>query len=352
MPFDPIQTAQQVNQSVSAMALLGSSCQALIETSIAPSTSPWYGVLDQELGTVENLVVGWRQSGFLYFQQEIVQQVGGCGQAFLAAQGGIDAQFAQLEETFTQALLVEIAAELTQLEAPVNAMVAAIASYSARLKTFEAALEAPSQAMAQTIAQVQQQEQDIQSEIDGINSQLATLNQQLATDRAAIAKAEAKRTSGIFETIFGVLLVPVTGGASLVLAGIGVASLVEAQEAVAHLEDEISSYQQQVVGDTSQLSTDQQQVATLQGLVLSTNVARSDIAQLFSALDALRVTWDVLLGELQNAAATVSKAESCQDALVAGVFFDGACNSWQQILDLTGALAGIQPPVPTTVTIG
>ena len=352
MPFDPVQTALQINQSVSAMALLNSSCQGLIETSITPSTSPWYPVLDKELGTVENLVVGWRQSGFLYFQQQIVQQVGSCGQAFLKAQPRIDGQFVELEQNFTQALLQKIANELTKLEDPVNGMIVAIAAYGARLKIFETALEAPAQAMAQTIAQVQAQEQDIAAEIAQINSQLATLQQQLQTDRAAIAKAEAKRTSGIFETIFGVLLAPFTGGASLVLAGFGVASLVEAQAEVSHLEDEISGYQQQIVGDTAHLTTDQQQVATLQGLLVSTNVASSDIAQLFSALDALRITWGVLLGELQNSAATVAKAESYENALVAKVFFDAACNAWQQILDLTGGLAGMDPPTPTMVTVG
>jgi hypothetical protein len=238
------------------------------------------------------------------------------------------------------------------LEAPVSGMVSAIDAYGARLKTFETALEAPAQLMAQTVAQVQAQEQDIQAEISRINAHIADLEQQLKTDRAAIAKAESQRTSGIFETVFGILLAPFTGGISLVLAGIGVASLVEAQEKVGHLEDQISGYQQQIVGDSAQLSADQRQVATLQGLILSTNVARDDIGTLFSALDALRVTWGVLLGELQNAATTVAHAQSYQSALVAKVFFDGACNAWQQILNLTGGLSDMDPPTPNRVTIG
>lgn len=352
MPFDPVQTGQQLSQSVSAMALLNSSCQGLIETSIAPSTSPWYDVLDQELGAAENLVVGWRQSGFLYFQQEIVQQVISCGNAFVDAQSGLDALFDQLEANFSATLQQQIVGQLDALETPVSAMVSAIASYATRLQQFETALATPAANMSKTVAQIQSQEADIQEQINLINQHLADLQQQLQTDRTALAKAEADQHRGIFETIFGILLAPFTFGGSLVLAGFGVATLAEAEQDIDHLQGEISGYQQQIVAAQANLTTDQQQVAALQGILVSVTVAQNDISSLFSALDGLRMTWTVLLGEVQGAATQVSSAQGYQDAVVAKVFFDGACNAWQQIVTLANTLAGFTAPVPNVVTVG
>lgn len=352
MPFDPVQTGQQLSQSVSAMALLNSSCQGLIETSIAPSNSPWYDVLDQELGAAENLVVGWRQSGFLYFQQEIIQAVITCGNAFVNAQAGLDTLFNQLEQNFDATLKQQIVGQLGALESPVNAMVDAIGSYSARLQQFETALATPAANMSRTVAQIQSQEADIQEQIGLINQHLADLQKQLQSDRAALAKAQADQHRGIFETIFGILLAPFTFGGSLILAGFGVATLAEAEQDIDHMQGEISSYQQQIVAAQANLTTDQQQVATLQGILISVTTAQSDISSLFSALDGLRTSWTVLLGEVQGAAAQVADAQSYSDAVVAKVFFDGACNAWQQIVVLANQLAGFSAPVPNVVTVG
>ena len=101
MPLDPQQTTQQISDSIGAMLLLNSSCQALIQAEISPSSSPWYPILNQELGQAENLVVGWRQNGYRYFQTEILQQIDACAQRFLAAQPHIDGLFASLEQDCT-----------------------------------------------------------------------------------------------------------------------------------------------------------------------------------------------------------------------------------------------------------
>ena len=257
MPFSSAQTAQQISDSIGAMLLLNSSCQALIQASIAPSVSPWYSILDQELGQAENLVVGWRQSGYRYFQDEILGQIVACGKAFTAAQAGIDSQFLQLEQQFDSSTRDRIVGDLKALGTPVQGMIQAISSYSSKLATFDQAMAGPYAQMNQSIAEIQAEEADIQQQITQINAQIAELQKQVQADRAAIAKAEAQRTEGIIETIFGVLLTPLTGGASLILAGIGVGTIAEAQDKVSSLESTISQYQANIVGDQQSLSSDQ-----------------------------------------------------------------------------------------------
>lgn len=352
MSLDPTQTIQQISNSIGAMLLLNSSCQALIEVSITPSSSSWYPILDQELGQAEDLVVGWRQSGYRYFQDDILGQIDACGKDFLAARTGVDALFQLLERQFDIGTQAKIVAELNALEKPVQAMIDAIGGYTTKLVAFDQTMAVPYGQMNQSIAQIQAQEADIQQQINTINTQIAQLQQQVQADRDAISKAEAQRTTGIIETIFGVLLVPVSGGASLILAGIGVATIAEAQEKVSALESTISGYQGTIAGDQQELTTDQQQVATLNGLTMSMALALSDVTAITTALDALRTTWNVLLGETCNAATHVAQAENAQQAIVAQVWFDAACTAWQAIDSFVEAMQANDPPVPTIVSVG
>lgn len=352
MAFDATQTNQQISDSIGTMLLLNASCQALIEASIAPSSSPWYPILDQEVGQAENLVVGWRQNGYLYFQQQILGQIAACAQAFLAAQPGLDGLFAQLQTQFDSTLVAQITARITALEAPVNAMIDATNTYTGKLNTFNTQLAVPYASMNESVAQIQAQEADIQEQITLINAQIAQLQQQVQTDRQAIAQAQAKKTSGLIETIFGVLLTPLTGGISLVLAGIGVATIAEAQAQVSSLETTIGQYQSTIAGDQQNLTSDQQQVATLNGLTMSLSLAIGDIAAMTTALDALNTSWGVLTGELVNAAGDVAQAANARQALVAQVWFDAACNTWQSIAEFVATMQANNAPQPVVVSVG
>lgn len=352
MTLDPVQCKQQITESIGAMLLLNSSCQALIKASVAPSTSPWYAIVDRELGAAEDLVVGWRQNGYRYFQDEIVAQISACGSSFLGAQGSVDALFQKLQEQFDPAIRHEIAAKLAGFETPVQGMIDSLGGYTAKLAEFEKAMAGPYAQMNRTIADVQAQAADLQQEISTINQKIAQLQEEVQTDRDAIAKAESQRTTGIVETIFGILLTPFTGGASLILVGIGVATIAEAQEKVASLESTISADRSSIAADQQQLTNDQQQLVTLGGLSMSLSLALGDITAINTALDALRTTWDVLLGEVKTAAADVAQARTAQDAVVAQVWFDAACASWGAIVPFVQHINGLNQPTPTCVTIG
>jgi peptidoglycan hydrolase CwlO-like protein len=352
MAFDAAQTNQQISDSIGSMLLLNASCQALIEASIAPSSSPWYPQLDEQLGQAQDLVVGWRQNGYRYFQSEILAQIDACGKTFLASQANIDALFEQLQGEFDSAVQARIVSQLDALQAPVKGMLTAINGYSARLTTFEQQLGQPYARMNTSIAQIQAQEADIQQQIDTINQQIQQLQQQVQADRDAIAKARAQKTQGFVETVFGVLLTPFTGGLSLILAGIGVATLAQAQEKIDALQSTISQYQGTISADQQTLSADQQQVATLKGLTLSLSLAINDIDAIDTALDALKVSWTVLAGELGNASNDVAKARDAQQAIVGRVWFDAACNSWRTIDDFVESMQANNAPVPKRVAIG
>ncbi|WP_338689169.1 MULTISPECIES: alpha-pore-forming cytotoxin subunit MakE [unclassified Bradyrhizobium] len=340
MPFSGAATNAEIDASMGAIVLLNSSCQAVIEAEIAEVASPWYDQLDQELGAAENLVVGWRRSGVLYFQTDILDTIAAAGQAFVAAAPQIDALFAALEQRFSAGGKAELITAMQALEPPIQAMIGQIADYLGKLQTFEQAMLQADQAMRNTVGQVQAQEQQIQGEIDAINNQIKLLNVQIQTDREAIARAKAARTRGIIETIFGVVFAPLTGGASLILAGIGVASIAEAEGQINAMQSEISGYQQKIASDQSALTDDQRIVATLGALTMSTGLVLSDMAMIENALDSLRTGWTALDGELGGVIAKLQAATSAADLIVSQAWYTAACTEWNlidsHVADLTG----------------
>ncbi len=341
-----------IGHSMGAMLLLHSSNQAVIEANIAPSTSPWYTALNSELGAVESLVVGWRQNGYLFFQQDILGQVIACGQAFRAARSTLDALIASLERDDSPATRDEVVGELLRLAGHVTAITTSLDGYLEKLKAYQAAVADPHEAMIATIAQVQSQEADIQAQIQQVNATIATLKAQVTSARQAISMAEAAEHEGTLETIFGILFAPFTGGLSLILAGIGVASITQAEDKINDLETTIAAFQQQIVAGQSELSEDQSQVATLQGLTLGVGLILSDLDGIATALDPLRITWATLAGELSDVARKVQDATTTSGAMAERTWFDAACDEWEVIVSTCQHLQGRSPPVPRRVTIG
>jgi uncharacterized protein YukE len=330
----------QIDASMGAVVLLSSSCQAVIEAEIQGGGSSWYPQLDAELGAAENLVLAWRQSGVLYFKTDILQAIARAGTAFTSAQPDIDALVATLKAGPSAAAQAQLVAALEALQPPVQAIVDQADVYLAKLQAFEEAMEVPHGDMETTIAQVQAQETDLQAQITAINAEIASLDTQIQVDRDAISKAEAKRTSGIIETIFGVLLTPFTGGASLILAGIGVASIAEAQSLISGMESQISTYQQTIAGDQSTLSSDQQVIVTLNGLTLSTGMVLADMDRIAAALDALRLGWTAYAGELGDVVAKLVESATAPEVILAQAWYDAACIEWAAIVDHVSGLLG------------
>src|SRR5690606_5618063 len=122
-----------------------------------------------------------------------------------------------------------------------------------------------------------------------INQKITNLQNQIKTDRKAIAKAKEARKKGITETIFGVLLAPFTLGASLILAGIGVASIAEADQKISEMEKSITKYQKSIVDDQVNLTDDQKAVSSLKGLLMGLSSVLSDMNLISESLQVLKV---------------------------------------------------------------
>jgi hypothetical protein len=331
----------QLDTGLSSIALLSSSCQAVIEAEIGQVESPWWEQLDKELGEAETLVVRWRRDGVLYFNSEVLDSVSRCATSFLQARSPIAELFAALEQHFDPAGKQQLVQAFQALEVPVSQIASQIGHYLQQLADFERTTGAVQERMETTVAEVQANEVEIEGQIKSINAQIALLEEQIKTDREAISKARSEETTGIVETIFGVIFAPFTGGASLVLAGIGVASIAEGESIVSGMEGEISHYQRTIAGEQTTLSGDQRIVATLKSLTLSTSLVLNDVTGIQYALDALRTTWTLFEDELAGVTRKLQQASDAAALELSKAWYEAACAEWEIIAQHVATLSGL-----------
>lgn len=354
MSFTTSDLPAEIQQNTSAIILLNSSCQALIETSMTPVASKWYDTLNSQLGQIEDLIINWRQGGYLYFYNTNLANIIACGEDFQKQKTVIDALFKTLENNITNANKKVLNDALNALLPPINNIVTAINGYEAALKAYEINVQKVLTEMEKTIAAIQSQEQNIAEDIKLINTKIANLQSEIKTDREAIAKAKASKKRGIVDTIFGVLIIPFSFGLSSILAGIGVGTIVEADNKVSDMQNKIKSFQKDITSDTNKIAEDKQEISILNALLMSGNIMTNDINFIEVCLDSLKVSWGVLGGELTGTATKITDATDSDEIIITQTWFDAACNEWDLILTSARQLytAGQVPITTNKVKIG
>ncbi|MBF0194999.1 MAG: non-hemolytic enterotoxin lytic component L1 [Magnetococcales bacterium] len=336
----------QIPDSISAMVLLNSSCQGVVETYIDQSVAgSWYSKVQEDLNTVQKLVRTWRLSGNLYFSQSIVSSVIDIGEAFKNSRVINEELFDKLNSNYNDAIKQKLINNIQSLQKPIQGLVTSIKSYNDSLNSWASLVENAHEKLNKTIAEIQNEEAQIEAEIAATNLQIDLMKQQIAAFKKAIAKAKEKRTTGIFETIFGVVLAPFTLGTSLILAGFGVSSIVEAEVEVTALQGDISNAAKKIVAGQAHLTDDQKQVASLQGLLLSVGQVDENCTDITRSLEALQITVGTLYSETANVVEDLNKSTTSQQIIIKKVWYMASCNEWENILDVAKTLICSQPQI-------
>lgn len=343
----------QVSTSLSAMVLLNSSCQGVVETYISetPGAEQWYSKVQSGLDAVQKLVREWRLSGNLYFNQTLVDTVISTANAFVETEAKANDYFNQLGNGFDTDIQKKLIDLVKEISTPVTALEQNAQQYNAALNSWAKQVGDAEQNLNQIVSDIQSQEAQLQSDIVLINEQIADMKEQIKADREAINKARSEEKKGIFETVFGVVLAPFTGGLSLILAGIGVSSIVEAEQAVSNLEDSIKKSRANISSDLTELSDDQKQVVSLKALLLSVGTVINDCTYITTALEALQTTVGSIRQEADGVVDKLSSATNSEQLILEKVWFEAACNEWQDILETTQTLSQANPSV-SHVTVG
>ena len=343
MTLNARQITQQLSSNATAAANLSVSCQGILDTRLQPVASPWYAGLNRELQQAQALTTEWRDRFAKELQTDVLTCVIHCGQAFATQRNIITNLFDSAGGDFAS-VKTQLIAALTSLQSSTRMIVGTTANYEAQLRDWGQRLREVQVSMSGTVGQIQAEAGDLQAQIATTNSAIAAMTAEVIRDRQAIAEAQSQNTSGIVETIFGVLFAPFTGGLSLILAGIGVASIVEAQSKVNALESTIKSYQDRIVASQQALNQDQAQLVTLNGLLVSGNIALSDVDVSSRMLDQVRTSWDAFFQEMSGVVSKISNAQNASVWVVEKAWFTAACNEWDTIV------TGAQGIIGTTIT--
>lgn len=332
MSFNGPTTVDETRQFVNAILLFNSSSQAIMEASIDPVASSWYDTLNGLLGDAESLIIEWRQGGWLYYYDDSLQNIVSCGDAYLQNKKTVEALFDALQADITPANRKALVDALDKLKPPAQTLISSMNDYQQALGTFGGKVQSVIDKMKHTVAEIQAQENKIKDQIASINQKIKNLQSQIKTDREAIAKAKSARKKGIIETVFGVVFAPFTGGLTLILAGIGVSTIAQADDKIDQMQKNIASYQQDIAQDQSDLTKDQREISTLHGLVISTEMVIDDMNFIIQSLDPLRDSFTELSKELEQTLSKIDKAEQASEVIVAKAWYDAVCDELQAVV--------------------
>jgi hypothetical protein len=331
VPLNAAEVNRGFASSATATANLTASCHGILSTYLAPSNSPWYGTLNAELQQAQGLAREWQTQYADKTESAIRTSVVQCGQAFQAARANVMRLFDQAATDLAGAKS-GLQAEFNKLKPPTQVISTTVTDYKGKLRDWGVRLQSAHARIKGTVGQIQTQASALKTQIAGINAEIGKLQSEIGNARRAISEAEAKKTGGVVATIIGCVLAPFTAGLSLIIAGVGVSSIQEAEGRVRELEGTISTHQSRIVSYQQNLSQEEAQIATLNGLTLSAGIAVTDIELAMQALDKVRTGWEVFFQELSGVITKIDKAQTAAAIIMEKVWFNAALNEWALIL--------------------
>lgn len=321
---------RQLHLTTNTLDNLTSACQGILQTKLNPSPSAWYRPLQAQLDQAQALARTWieRHAGAL--RTELLTCVIHCGQGFQRSRSRVTELFA-LAKTDPEAAKKGLQAQFSELQAKTEMILDTSSNYESGLKSWGQNLLQIHEQIGATVAGAQAEAATIRSQIAALNAEIGLLQGEITRHRQAIAAAKAERDRSIVRTIFGVLLAPFSGGLSLILTGIGVASIAAAESKVAAMQKTMEGYQMRIIAAQANMTQEQVQVATLQALLLPAGIALSDTNVASQLLGDLRVTWHSFLQELLSVMAKIAKAQNAEAILLEQAWFNAACAEWDLI---------------------
>lgn len=194
-------------------------------------------------------------------------------------------------------------------------------------------------------ANIQSLQVDLQADIGKMNAAIQGLRAQIDAENKAIVAGALAIGVGLFALVVGIALAPVTGGASLIVSGIGGAAIIGGAVTWGVMQAKINGQFDEIAEDQKKISDDKRQLVALQGLSLAANSAISSIATATSALSDVKVMWTMFQNELQGTMDKLEKTDENLSAIVNKAYIIAAQNEWNLAVQFAQQLSGMAVPV-------
>ena len=309
---------QTVASGFASLQVVTTSCHGVLNTSFtAPSTKPdWFDSLDAKLAAAKVLANQWIDDLAPDMTASIPAHVINYGTTYSA----LSAQIVELLDKDPTAsgkdntTIQEAFALISALHSAVDNIEKEVEATATQLKTWGDNMQTAHDDLFNGAANIQSAETDLQADIDAMNSAIDGLKAQINAENKSIAAGAAAIGVGILALVAGIALAPETGGASLIVAGIGGAAIIGGAVDWGVMQSKINKQFSEIADDQKEISSDQRQLVALQGLSLSASSAISSIAVATQALSDVKTMWSLFKSELQG---TMSKLEQADEELMA-----------------------------------
>lgn len=347
-------------------------CNAIVNTVISPPTpnaqANWYHPFMQNLATAQthatsyittlgptfwstipNLVITYGQSyqnGLTYVQQTCKTAEGASRDLTTAELQNIKAVFQQLDSQLTALMGAEGDSVLNAAAAPTLKGVSSdLAAFTTNLISDNKNLTTGQNSAASEVGLLNSDETTMQGNITNLNTEIQAYDK-------IIMESEIGIGVSIFITVIGIALAPVSGGASLVVTGVGVAGIAGSIAGTVVYSGKVQADQDKIAQDQSEIDTDKQQVNALNGIISTMSTLSGHNADAQNAVESMLDTFGGLQKETQT---TINDLTGVDSSAALGIIqelnIQAALDAWdnavtlaQNILGMNTQLAVLTPP--------
>ena len=329
---DTTQNDETVATSFTSLRIVTTSCHGVLNTTFtAPDTKPdWFDDLDAKLAAAKVLANQWIDDIAPDMTASIPAHVINYGTTYAALTDQIvelldqDPTASGKDNTTIQ----QAFALMSALKTSVSSIITEVEATETQLTTWGDNMQTAHDDLFDGAANIQSAETDLQTDIDSMNSAIDGLKAQIDAENKAIAAGAAAIGIGVLALVAGIALAPETGGASLIVAGIGGAAIIGGAVDWGVMQSKINDQFDEINKDQKQISSDQQQLVALQGLSLSANSAISSIATATQALSDVKTMWTLFQDELQGTLDKLDQADEELMAIVDKAYILAAQKEW------------------------
>ncbi|QQQ50783.1 HBL/NHE enterotoxin family protein [Pseudomonas syringae] len=335
-----------------SLVLITQACHGVLNTTFtAPDPKPsWYDALSAHLDEAKVVASDWVDNIAPAVTASVPQAVLDYGTTYQAITAeivsicqanpnasGADNQYVKQVQQLIGGLLGEITDILTIVD-----------KNSTQLKAWGDRLQTAHDNLSSGASSIQNTEVALQSDIVAMNTAIQNLNDTITQLNKDMMYAQIAVGAGIFLGVVALALVPISGGASLLVGLVAGAMIVGGAIEWSSFQSEIKSDFQQIARDQVEKSSDQAQIVALQGLATASNQAISSMVQAESSLSDFRTSWAGFHDDLQGVLNDLTKAEKSLSTLLEMAFTNAAANEWQLAIDFATTLQGTQIHMPAT----
>ena len=333
---DSTTTTDNNNQTVASgfvsLSVVTTSCHGVLNTSFTspPANPDWFDDLDAKLAAAKVLANQWIDDLAPDMTASVPGHVINYGTTYAALTDQIvelldkDPTASGKDNTTIQ----EAFALISALDKSLSDIITDVEATATSLTTWGDSMQTAHDDLFNGAASIQSAQTDLQSDIDAMNNAIDGLKSQIDAENKAIAAGAGAIGVGLLALVAGIALAPETGGASLIVAGIGGAAIIGGAVDWGVMQSKINDQFKEIATDQKQIDSDNRQLVALQGLSLSANSAISSIAVATQALSDVKTMWALFKSELQGTLTKLEQADEELMAIVNKAYILGAQKEW------------------------